>query len=99
MISILLDVVGSVLLLVGLLALSVGVQGLFRLSDTYHQLHALGLATGPGVMAVLASSVATEDAATISLAVLGIIFVAITSPVSSHAIARAAHRRDQSGEQ
>jgi multicomponent Na+:H+ antiporter subunit G len=62
--------------------------------DTYGQLHAQGLATGSGVMAVLASSVATENAAIITFAVLAIAFIALTSPVSGHAIARAAYRRD-----
>ena len=62
--------------------------------DTYGQLHAQGLATGPGVIAVLASSVATEDAAIITFAVLAIAFTVLTSPVSGHAIARSAHRRD-----
>ena len=62
--------------------------------DTYAQLHAQGLATGPGVIAVLASSVATENAAIITFAVLAIAFVVLTSPVSGHAIARSAHRRD-----
>jgi monovalent cation/proton antiporter MnhG/PhaG subunit len=52
------------------------------------------LATGPGVIAVLASSVATENTAIITFALLSIAFVALTSPVSGHAIARAAHRRD-----
>jgi len=42
---------------------------------------------------VLASSVATENAAIITVAVLAIAFVTLTSPVSGHAIARAAHRR------
>ena len=68
-----------------------------RLPGTLAQLHAQGLATGPGVIAVLASSVATEDAATITFCVLGIVFTAVTSPVSAHAVARAAHRRDGGG--
>jgi multicomponent Na+:H+ antiporter subunit G len=93
MISIVLDVVGGVLLLLGLVLLTVSLVGILRLSDTYGQLHAQGLATGPGVIAILASSIATEDAAIITFAVLAIVFVALTSPVSSHAIARAAHRR------
>ena len=92
MISTVLDVVGGVLLLLGLVLLTIGVVGVLRLPDTYGQLHAQGLATGPGVIAILASSVATEDAAIITFAVLAIVFVALTSPVSSHAIARAAHR-------
>jgi multicomponent Na+:H+ antiporter subunit G len=94
MISIVLDVVGAALLLLGLTLLTVGLYGVLRLPDTYSQLHAQGLATGPGVMAVLASSVATENATIITFAALAIVFVVVTSPVSSHAIARSARRRD-----
>ncbi|MGH3757731.1 cation:proton antiporter [Actinophytocola sp.] len=94
MISILLDAVGGALLLLGLALLTISIIGVLRQPDTYGQLHAQGLATGPGVIAILASSVATEDAAIITFAVLAIAFVALTSPVSSHAIARVAHRRD-----
>lgn len=49
------------------------------------------------MIAVLASSVATENAAIITFAALAIAFVVLTSPVSGHAIARAAHRRDNTG--
>ena len=94
MISIVLDVVGAALLVIGLTLMTISLYGVLRMPDTYSQLHAQGLATGPGVIAVLASSVATENAAIITFAVLGIAFVVLTSPVSGHAIARAAHRRD-----
>lgn len=101
MISTVLDVIGAVLLVFGLISLTVGLFGVLRSRDTYGQLHAQGLATGPGVMAVLASSIATENLATITFALLAIVFVTLSSPVSSHAIARAAHRRgidrDESG--
>ena len=93
MISILLDVVGGVLLVVGLVLLTISVIGVLRVPGTYGQLHAQGLATGPGVIAILASSIATEHPAIITFAALAIVFIALTSPVSSHAIARAAHRR------
>ncbi|MFI7679253.1 cation:proton antiporter [Actinophytocola sp. NPDC049390] len=94
MMSILLDVLGGVLLLLGLVLLTISLVGILRLRDTYSQLHAQGLATVPGVIAILASSVATENARIITFAALAIVFVALTSPVTSHAIARAAHRRD-----
>ena len=93
MISVVLDVVGGALLLLGLVLLTVGLVGVLRLRDTYGQLHAQGLATGPGVIAVLASSVATENAAIITFAALGIAFMALTSPVSGHAIASATHHQ------
>jgi multicomponent Na+:H+ antiporter subunit G len=94
MMSVVLDVVGAVLLLIGLTLMTIGLVGVLRMPDTYRQLHAQGLATGPGVIAVLASSVATENAAIITFAVLAIAFVVLTSPVSGHAIARSAHRRN-----
>jgi multicomponent Na+:H+ antiporter subunit G len=93
MISVVLDVVGAALLLLGLVLLTVSLVGLLRMPDTYSQLHAQGLATGPGVIAVLASSVATEDAGIITFAALGIAFTVLTSPAAGHAIARAAHQR------
>lgn len=95
MISLLLDIVGGMLLIAGLVLLTISVYGILRMSDTQNQLHAQGLATGPGVMAVLASSIATENAAIIGFAALAIIFTALSSPTSSHAIARSDHRRSQ----
>ncbi len=62
------------------------------------KLHAQSLATGPGGCCVLASSVATENAATISYATVGIVFTVLTAPVASHAIARAARRRGAEAE-
>lgn len=94
MISVVLDVVGVALLLLGLTLITIGLYGVLRLPDTLSQLHAQGLATGPGVLAVLASSVATENAAIITFALLAIAFVTLTSPVSGHAIARSARQRD-----
>jgi multicomponent Na+:H+ antiporter subunit G len=96
-ISLLLDIVGGVLLVAGLLLLTISVYGILRMPDTQSQLHAQGLATGPGVIAVLASSIATENAAIISVAALAIAFVVLTSPTSSHAIARSARRRSAPG--
>jgi multicomponent Na+:H+ antiporter subunit G len=98
MISLVLDVLGGALLLLGLLLLTIGILGVLRLPDTLSQLHAQGVATGPGVIAIFASSVATENAVIITFAVLGIVFVAFTSPVSGHAIARAAHHRSNQSE-
>ena len=90
MISLVLDVIGGFLLVIGLLLMTISIYGVLRMPGTLNQLHAQGLATGPGVIAVLASSVATENAATITFAVLAIAFMVLTSPASSHAIARAA---------
>lgn len=93
MISLVLDVLGGLLLVIGLALMTVALIGVLRMPGTYAKLHAQGLATGPGVCCVLASSVATEDASTISYAAVGIVFTVLTAPVASHAIARAARRR------
>jgi multicomponent Na+:H+ antiporter subunit G len=53
MISLVLDVFGGVLLMVGLLFLTISIVGVLRLRDTLSQLHAQGVATGPGVIAIL----------------------------------------------
>lgn len=93
MISLVLDVVGCGLLLLGLVLITISLVGVLRMSGTYSQLHAQGLATGPGVLCVFASSIATENAAIITFAVLGIVFTVLTAPVSAHAVASAAHLR------
>jgi multicomponent Na+:H+ antiporter subunit G len=52
-----------------------------------------GLVTWPAVILILLASVGTGSAPIITSAALVILFVLITSPLSSHAIAQAARRR------
>jgi monovalent cation/proton antiporter MnhG/PhaG subunit len=61
--------------------------------DLPRQLHAAGLITGPATIAILLAALATDRAEIITSAVLVVVFVLITAPLSSHAIARAAHER------
>jgi multicomponent Na+:H+ antiporter subunit G len=77
----------------GLLLATIGLYGLLRRPDIFHQLHAAGLVTGPASILVLLASVATRSAEIITSAVLVIVFLLITSPLAGHAIARAARRR------
>jgi multicomponent Na+:H+ antiporter subunit G len=88
-----LDTVGAVLLLLGLLLATIGLYGLLRMPDIFHQLHPAGLITGPAVIVVLLASVATGSAEIITSAALVMLFVLITSPLSTHAVAQAARRR------
>lgn len=88
-----LDVVGAVLLALGLLLATVGLYGLLRMPDIFHQLHPAGLVTGPAVILVLLASIASGSAEIITSAALVILFVLVTSPLSTHAIAQAARRR------
>ena len=93
MLGTLLDVFGLMLLTVGLTIATIGVYGLLRKPDIFHRLHAAGLMTGPAVILVLLASVASRSAEIVTSAVLVIVFVLITAPLSGHAIAQAARRR------
>ena len=88
-----LDIVGAFLLGLGLLLATVGLYGLLRIPDIFHQLHPAGLVTGPAVILVLLAAVGTGSAEIITSAALVLLFVLITSPLSAHAIAQAARRR------
>jgi multicomponent Na+:H+ antiporter subunit G len=57
-----LDTVGAVVLALGLLLATIGLYGLRRMPDIFHQLHPAGLVTGPAVILVLLASVATGSA-------------------------------------
>ena len=88
-----LDVLGAAVLGLGLLLATIGLYGLRRMRDINHQLHPAGMVTGPAVLLVLLASVTTGSAEIVTSAVLVILFVLVTSPLSAHAIARAARRR------
>ncbi len=88
-----LDIVGAALLMLGLLLATIGLYGLLRMPDIFHQLHPAGLITGPAVIVVLLASVGTRSEETITSAALMLLFVLITAPLSGHAIAQAAQWR------
>lgn len=83
----------SATLFLGLALATIGVYGMLRRPDIFHQLHAAGLVTGPAVILVLLASLGTGSVETVTSAVLVILFVLVTSPLSSHAIAQAALQR------
>ena len=93
MMGTLLEVVASVLLLLGLALATIGMYGLLRMPDIFHQLHAAGLISGISVILVLLASVATGNPEIITSAILVIAFVLVTAPLSGHAIAQAALHR------
>ncbi|HET6689817.1 MAG TPA: monovalent cation/H(+) antiporter subunit G [Miltoncostaeaceae bacterium] len=88
-----LDALGVVVLMLGLLLATIGLYGLLRMPDIFHQVHPGGLVTGPAVILVLLAAPATRSAEIITSAALVLVFVLITSPLAGHAIARAARRR------
>jgi len=93
MIGLVLEVVACLLLMLGLTLATIGLYGLLRMPDIFHQLHAAGLITGIGVILVLLASLATGNAEIITSAILVIGFVLVTAPLSGHAIAQAALQR------
>ena len=95
MLDAVLDVVGAAALLLGLLIATIGLYGMLRRERVFEQLHAAGTVTGPAVVLILVGSVASGSADIITSAALVMLFVFITSPLSAHAIAQAAWRREQ----
>ncbi len=92
--SLVLEIAGLVLIAGGLLLATIGLYGLLRHDGVYEQVHAAGLITGPAVILILAGSIATREAEIITSAVLVILFVLVTSPLSGHATAQAARQRE-----
>lgn len=93
MLAVVLDVLAIALLTLGSIIMTISVYGVFRMPDVYSQLHAAGMASGLGAITILLAAMATRDAATITDALLVIVFLLLTAPISSHAIAWAAYRR------
>lgn len=89
--------VADAIVLLGLLTMTIGVIGVFRMPDVYLQLHAASKAVFLGVVAFAVASVATWDAAVIARAALIAVFLIVTTPVSAHVIALAAHQTGPRG--
>jgi monovalent cation/proton antiporter MnhG/PhaG subunit len=87
------DTMAVILLALGLIVTTIGLYGVHRMRGTYNKLHAAGMVSGPGVILVLIASIGTRDPGVIAHAALAVAFVLVSAPISSHAIACAAHRR------
>jgi multicomponent Na+:H+ antiporter subunit G len=81
------------LVLLGLAITTLAVLGLVRLPDVYLRLHAASKAVVLGVVPLLLAVVVVGDASMRARAVLVGAFLLLTTPVSTHAIARAATLR------
>ena len=84
---------GDLLVLLGILVMTIGVYGVFRMPDVYTQLHAASKAVFLGVIALLAAAATTREPAIVLRAALIAVFLILTTPVAAHAIARAAYLR------
>ena len=88
----LLDLLGVIALLFGLFFCAVGVFGVIRLPDTLTRLHASGKVATLGVFGLLLGAALLMPSTTLRLLTLGL-FVLLTSPVATHAIAASVYRR------
>lgn len=84
------ELIGSFLILVGALFLFSAGLGLVRMPDTFTRIQAGTKASTLGNTLVLAGIAFYHPGWTLKLIIL-IYFVLMTNPISSHAIARAAH--------
>lgn len=82
---------GAALIIVGSVFGLLAAIGLLRLPDLYTRMHAASKAgvVGAGLI-LLAMAIVSGDGAIILRTVLGIVFLALTTPVSAHLLARAA---------
>ena len=87
-----LEIIGGFLLIVGSIFLFLGGLGIYRMPDTYNRLQAGTKATTLGGMS-LVLGVGVLERAWIWKALIIIIFIAYSNPISSHALARANYRR------
>jgi multicomponent Na+:H+ antiporter subunit G len=83
-------VLGNLLLVIGALFLFSAGLGVLRMPDTYNRIQTGTKATTLGTILILVGIAFLHPAWTWKLIIL-IFFVMLTNPVSSHAIARAAH--------
>lgn len=91
--EILVDYVLILLIYISSVCALIGALGLFRFKDCYTRIHAATMVSVGGVILALVC-LALENFATVYCVkiILIVIFLALTNPVSSHAIVNAAHR-------
>ncbi len=95
MIELSIEILTSIILLVGVFFALAGAIGLVRFPDVYCRLHAAGLTTSLGVPIVLLAALVyfSLESRTLSLkALLALVFIMLTSPVGTHMIGWSAFR-------
>lgn len=88
----LIEILSMIALLFGLFFSLVGMIGLVRFPDVYCRIHASGKVATLGLVGLLAASGLLMPETALKAVALAL-FVVITSPVASHAIASAAYRQ------
>ncbi len=87
------EIIAYVLLSVGAACSLIGAMGIIRFPDVYNRLHAQTVVVVGGVIVTLIGASVLQGFSSYTLKALIIaLFIFLTSPVASHAIARAAHK-------
>jgi len=81
---------GSILTLTGSIFLFLGALGIYRMPDLYNRMQAGTKATTLGTMLTLLG-IGVCHTEWLGQVLILIMFIALTNPISSHALARAAH--------
>lgn len=88
------NIVGVGLITLGITTMFVGSLGILRLPDFFSRSHAVSMSDTLGVALVMLGLVTVEGLTQSSLKLLLILlFVAISNPIGSHALGRAALRK------
>jgi multicomponent Na+:H+ antiporter subunit G len=84
--------VGGVVLVLGAVFTLLAAVGVVRLPDLYTRMHAASKAgaVGGGLI-LIAVAILSQDAAVAIRAIVGVIFLLLTTPVSAHLLARASY--------
>lgn len=87
------EILGKLIILVGVLFIFFGTIGLVRLPDLYNRLQAATKCTTLGTCSILLGIIIIHGSSAISIkALLCIVFLLLTNPTAAHALAHAAHR-------
>jgi len=81
------------LVLAALLAMTAAIMGLWRLRGFYNRLHANGLTLWLGLLPLLVAALLSGDTVIVTKSFLLLLCLLMTTPVSSHTLARAAGSR------
>ncbi|MFN8378151.1 MAG: monovalent cation/H(+) antiporter subunit G [Anaerolineae bacterium] len=86
------EILGLAAISIGVFFSVVGIIGMMRMPDIYTRLHAAGKVSTLGILSLLIGASFLMSEVTLKALALGL-FLLVTAPVASHAIASAAHRQ------
>lgn len=90
------EVLTVVLVALGVFFLALGAVGLLRFPDYFSRMHAGGKCDTLGSLLLLVGLACYGGVTLASLKILGIaVFIFLTSPTATHAVARAAYRHEE----